>query len=220
MAQHPANNRAKYRARHRKSGHLTARTLTFVATAAVVSTAALVVSGSADPIPAAPVRAAFDLDQTPTEAPQVEPPALTRSLDGAVADALADREPRVSRSTERAGLRMYDVLTRATRGERPEPEPTDPRDIARAMLPEFGFSDSEFGCLDALYVSESNWEVTADNPTSTAYGIPQALMSAHVLPKGYMTSAEVQIRWGLGYIRDAYGTPCAAWSFKQGNGWY
>ncbi len=96
----------------------------------------------------------------------------------------------------------------------------DPRDIARALLPEFGFSDSEFSCLDSLYESESGWRVDADNPTSSAYGIPQALTQLHALPDDYMTSAESQIRWGLGYIRDAYGTPCSAWSFKSGNNWY
>ena len=96
----------------------------------------------------------------------------------------------------------------------------DPRDIARAMLPEFGFAADQFGCLDALWVSESDWRVDADNPTSSAYGIPQALTETHDMPAGYMTDATVQIRWGLGYIRDAYGTPCGAWSFKQGNGWY
>ena len=35
-----------------------------------------------------------------------------------------------------------------------------------------------------------------------------------------MTSAESQIRWGLGYIQDTYGSPCSAWSFKPANGWY
>lgn len=96
----------------------------------------------------------------------------------------------------------------------------DPRDIARALLPEFGFSADQFGCLDSLYVSESNWRVDADNPTSSAYGIPQALTQTHDLPAGYLTSAEVQIRWGLEYIQDRYGTPCNAWSFKQGHNWY
>ena len=96
----------------------------------------------------------------------------------------------------------------------------DPRDVAMALLPEFGFSTDEFPCLDSLYVSESNWRVDADNPTSSAYGIPQALTSMHDLPADYYTSAEAQIRWGLGYIQDAYGTPCSAWSFKQSNGWY
>ncbi len=97
---------------------------------------------------------------------------------------------------------------------------SDPRDIARALLPEYGFSADQFGCLDALYVSESNWRVDADNPTSSAYGIPQALTETHDMPPGYFTSAEVQIRWGLDYIQDAYGSPCSAWDFKQSNNWY
>ena len=96
----------------------------------------------------------------------------------------------------------------------------DPREIGRALLAEYGFSADQFSCLDALYVSESNWRVDADNPTSSAYGIPQALTSMHDLPPDYYTSAEAQIRWGLDYIRDAYGSPCSAWSFKQANNWY
>lgn len=96
----------------------------------------------------------------------------------------------------------------------------DPRTIARALLPEYGFSSDQFGCLDALYVSESDWDMHADNPTSSAYGIPQALTETHDMPAGYFDSAEVQIRWGLDYIRDAYGSPCNAWSFKQGHQWY
>jgi hypothetical protein len=93
----------------------------------------------------------------------------------------------------------------------------DPREIGRALLDDYGFSADQFGCLDSLWVSESDWEVDADNPTSSAYGIPQALTQLHDLPADYMTSAESQIRWGLGYIRDSYGSPCSAWSFKQAN---
>jgi hypothetical protein len=96
----------------------------------------------------------------------------------------------------------------------------DPRDIARALLPAYGFSSDQFSCLDSLYVSESGWRIDADNPTSSAYGIPQALTQLHDLPADYMTSAESQIRWGLEYIQDTYGTPCSAWSFKASHGWY
>ena len=60
----------------------------------------------------------------------------------------------------------------------------------------------------------------ADNPTSSAYGIPQALTETHDMPPGYFTDAEVQIRWGLEYIEDSYGSPCSAWEFKQANNWY
>jgi hypothetical protein len=96
----------------------------------------------------------------------------------------------------------------------------DPRDIARTLMPQYGFSADQFSCLDQLYISESNWRIDADNPTSSAYGIPQALTSMHDLPSDYHTSAEAQIRWGLDYIRDSYGSPCSAWSFKQANNWY
>ena len=159
-----------------------------------VSTVATLAAESSDPAPVAVAPAAGRA----TRADDV----VSRDADRSAAEARADREPRRKPKPT------------------PPPAPTDPRDIARAMMPEFGFAADQFGCLDALWVSESDWRVDADNPTSSAYGIPQGLTETHDMPPGYMTDAAVQIRWGLGYIRDAYGTPCGAWSFKQGNGWY
>jgi hypothetical protein len=128
----------------------------------------------------------------------------------------------ISRSSERGDetQRADEPKPQSAKKEKKEVEYTDPRAIGRALLPEFGFSADQFACLDALYVSESDWRVDADNPTSSAYGIPQALTSMHELPRGYMTDAEVQIRWGLGYIQDSYGSPCSAWEFKQANNYY
>jgi hypothetical protein len=98
----------------------------------------------------------------------------------------------------------------------------DPRTIARVLLAEFGFSADQFGCLDSLWMSESGWRVSADNPRSSAYGIPQALPGSKMSSAGpdWATNAATQIRWGLGYIQDRFGSPCAAWSFKQSHGWY
>ena len=98
----------------------------------------------------------------------------------------------------------------------------DPRTIARALLAEFGFSADQFGCLDSLWSSESGWRVDADNPSSSAYGIPQALPGSKMSSFGadWATNPVTQIRWGLDYISDRYGSPCSAWSFKQGRGWY
>jgi hypothetical protein len=129
----------------------------------------------------------------------------------------------ISRSNERSADETAQKREPRAKHRKDEPEPveyTDPRDIGRALLPEYGFSADQFPCLDALYISESDWRVDADNPTSSAYGIPQALTSLHELPPGYMTDAEVQIRWGLEYIQDSYGSPCSAWEFKQSNNWY
>ncbi|WP_232676267.1 lytic transglycosylase domain-containing protein [Nocardioides sp. R-C-SC26] len=98
----------------------------------------------------------------------------------------------------------------------------DPRDIARALLGEFGFSLDQFSCLDSLYIRESNWNPRAANPTSSAYGIPQALPGSKMASAGadWQTNPVTQIRWGLGYIADRYGSPCGAWSHSQSNGWY
>jgi hypothetical protein len=98
----------------------------------------------------------------------------------------------------------------------------DPRIIGQALLPEFGFGADQFTCLDSLYASESGWRWNADNPNSSAYGIPQALPGSKMSSAGadWATNPTTQIRWGLGYIADRYGTPCGAWSFKQGHGWY
>lgn len=98
----------------------------------------------------------------------------------------------------------------------------DPREIARALLAEFGFSSDQFSCLDSLYMSESGWRVNADNPSSSAYGIPQALPGSKMATAGsdWATNPVTQIRWGLGYIQDRYGSPCSAWGFKQSNNWY
>ena len=150
-----------------------------------------------------------------------EPP--TDSAVSAIESAVADRQGKPislevvrdrENETSRSGRRT--VLDSANR----DPVDEDPREIARTMMADFGFSSSEFSCLDALYVSESDWEVDADNPTSSAYGIPQALTELHELPADYMTNPTSQIRWGLGYIEDSYGTPCAAWEFKQANDFY
>ena len=64
--------------------------------------------------------------------------------------------------------------------------------------------------------------MTASNPSTGAYGIPQALPGSKMASAGpdWQTSAATQIRWGLGYIESTYGSPCAAWSHEQADGWY
>ena len=98
----------------------------------------------------------------------------------------------------------------------------DPRTLAKALMPLFGMSTSDFSCVDSIWSQESGWNVHADNPYSSAYGIPQALPGSKMSSAGpdWQNSAETQIKWGLGYIKSRYGSPCAAWSFKRAHGWY
>jgi hypothetical protein len=97
-----------------------------------------------------------------------------------------------------------------------------PQSIAQSMLKSFGWSSSQFSCLEPLWEHESGWSVTASNPSTGAYGIPQAAPGAKMASAGpdWQTNASTQIKWGLGYIKDTYGSPCAAWSHEQADGWY
>ena len=82
-------------------------------------------------------------------------------------------------------------------------------------------SAAQFDCLDALWEAESNWRPTAQNPTSTAYGIAQFLNATWATTGIAKTSDPYrQIDAGLIYIDERYDTACNAWAFHQANNWY
>lgn len=98
----------------------------------------------------------------------------------------------------------------------------DPRAVARMLVSERGWSGEQFDCLDDLWTKESSWRWDADNPTSSAYGIPQALPGSKMSSAGadWETNPVTQITWGLGYIDAVYGTPCSAWAHSRSHNWY
>lgn len=98
----------------------------------------------------------------------------------------------------------------------------DAQQMALAILPEFGFGADQFTCLQTLWTRESGWSSTATNPSSGAYGIPQALPASKMASAGadWRTNPATQIRWGLGYIKGRYATPCGALAAWNSKGWY
>ncbi|HEV3380728.1 MAG TPA: hypothetical protein VG142_07080 [Trebonia sp.] len=85
-----------------------------------------------------------------------------------------------------------------------------------------GFPSSQWSCLYDLWERESGWNVYAQNPTSAAYGIPQANPGSKMATYGadWQSDATTQIKWGLYYISSTYGTPCDAYNFDVANGGY
>ena len=73
---------------------------------------------------------------------------------------------------------------------------------------------SEFRALKKLWGKESAWDHTADNPKSSAFGIPQLLKMKPDTP------APEQIARGLAYIQHRYGKPSVAWAHWRKHGWY
>ncbi|HYX95052.1 MAG TPA: transglycosylase SLT domain-containing protein [Geodermatophilus sp.] len=82
-------------------------------------------------------------------------------------------------------------------------------------------SAQQFSCLENLWGKESGWNPNAQNPSSTAYGIPQFLNSTWASTGIAKTSDGYrQIDAGLIYIDSRYGSPCGAWAHSQSTGWY
>jgi hypothetical protein len=141
------------------------------------------------------------------------------------ARAKAEEEARAQAEAEAAAKAEAERQARAEAASRARARATSPdgaKDLARAMLADHGWSDSQFSCLDKLWTRESNWNYKARNPSSGAYGIPQSLPASKMASAGsdWRDNPETQIEWGLGYIQDRYGSPCSAWSHSQSNGWY
>ena len=86
------------------------------------------------------------------------------------------------------------------------------KQFMRMAYPEWNMS--EHRALMKLWGKESAWNPAADNPNSSAFGIPQLL---NLDPS---TPAPQQIERGLAYIQHRYDKPSVAWSHWRSNGWY
>ncbi len=95
-----------------------------------------------------------------------------------------------------------------------------------ATLYGWGPGTSNWESLLKLWTRESGWNNRAENSSSGAYGIAQALGHGptNQYPAGPanppISSATAQIAWGLGYIKQRYGNPNAAWAHEESAGWY
>jgi hypothetical protein len=151
----------------------------------------------------------------------------------AVQDAIAQRKAAAKAAAARAGqsqpAQSQAAQSQAARGQAAAQSPAvttaasgSPQQIAQAMLGSFGWSSSQFSCLDPLWAHESGWSVSAYNAGSGAFGIPQALPGSRMASAGpdWQTNAATQIKWGLDYIKGTYGSPCGAWSHEEATGWY
>ena len=98
----------------------------------------------------------------------------------------------------------------------------DKRYAKAEMAKKYQWGDSQFESLDSLWEKESGWNPEAKNPSSGAYGIPQALPGKKMASAGkdWRTDSKTQIDWGLKYIKSQYGTPTKAWDVSESTGAY
>ena len=83
-----------------------------------------------------------------------------------------------------------------------------------------GWGD-QWGALRQIVMHESGFNNTAQNPTSSAYGMFQFLDSTWGNYGGKKTSDPwKQTEYGLDYIKQRYKDPHGAWKFWQDHNWY
>jgi len=85
---------------------------------------------------------------------------------------------------------------------------------AQIAIKKEGWNDREWKSLLTLWTRESRWDYTANNPTSTAYGIPQMLN----MPEDTPLISQVEL--GIKYIKKRYKTPTLALKHHDRKGWY
>ncbi|MCX5209145.1 lytic transglycosylase domain-containing protein [Kitasatospora sp. NBC_00240] len=98
---------------------------------------------------------------------------------------------------------------------------TTPASSAQALAAQI-VPANQLASFKQIVAHESSWNVTATNASSGAYGLVQALPGSKMASAGadWKTNPATQIKWGLNYMNERYGSPNAAWAFWQTHHWY
>ncbi|MFD7403782.1 transglycosylase SLT domain-containing protein [Streptomyces sp. NPDC059866] len=178
---------------------------------------------------------------------QVQTASLTQQADvqaiAADASAKKDAEEAARKAAAETAIAKKEAAEKAEKAaqeakEREEAEQAASRDAARdasdfAVQSSYTIAEiqsmaasmvpsGQFQCFSNIVDHESDWNYRAVNPSSGAYGLFQALPGSKMSSVGsdWQTNPATQIKWGLNYMNERYGSPCDAWAFWQANNWY
>jgi hypothetical protein len=195
------------------------------AAAAVVASAALASTiGPANPatasVAAAQIARVQQSDSDPAPSVTVFDFALEKPTTAPVAATSVPAKPKapaVKHAAPKPVVRHKSSVTAAVKSA-PDPYAGESAyKVAEAMVPA-----SQFAAFAWIIEHESGWNVEAQNPSSGAYGLGQALPASKMAPYGpdYLTDPATQIKWALAYMDGRYGSPNAAKAFWEAHGWY
>ncbi len=148
--------------------------------------------------------------------------AAKEAADRKTAEKRAATEAAKKRAAQAAAQAKAAKQKAAAKAQASRNDPAAAKAYAEGALASFGWGAGELGCLETLWHKESEWSLGATNPSSGAYGIPQALPGDKMAAAGadWQTNFQTQVDWGLGYIESRYGSPCSALDFHLANNWY
>jgi len=118
------------------------------------------------------------------------------------------------------------VTTEPTKTRVATTEPLTTKQYNKSVVKEIASSygwdlGSEWEALETLIYKESSWNHTAQNPSSTAFGLFQFLNQTWI-GYGCTKSDDVsnQAKCGMKYISKRYESPTQALDFHRINNWY
>jgi|SRR5665213_2983072 len=84
------------------------------------------------------------------------------------------------------------------------------------------WDDSYWEAFDWIITEESGWRFDAEEPTTHAYGLCQAMPASKMANAGldYLTNPTIQVAWCISYVKNRYGTPQNAKDFHLLHGWF
>ena len=90
------------------------------------------------------------------------------------------------------------------------------------MKNKFGYGDDEYSCFNNIIMRESMWRIERDEPQLRRVRHPAgpARIEDGLRRQRLADQPGHPDHWALGYMKNRYGSPCAAWSFKRSHGWY
>ena len=106
--------------------------------------------------------------------------------------------------------------------EAPTNVSSDPSAAFSQIVADKGVSASEADMWSFIINRESSWNPTISNPSSGAYGLPQALPGSKMASHGadWQTNPYTQLSWMYDYMVGRYGSIAGAYEFWQNNHWY
>ncbi|NHW49185.1 hypothetical protein HAV21_20190 [Paenarthrobacter sp. MSM-2-10-13] len=151
--------------------------------------------------------------------------AAKQAADAAAAQAAAEKaaaDAAAKQAADAAAAAAAAEAAAAAAAPKAVDDPAAAKAYAASILGNYGWSAAEMTALNTLWEKESNWRTTATNASSGAYGIVQSLPAGKMASAGadWQTNYQTQIKWGLNYIKERYGSPSAALGFHLANNWY
>ena len=85
-----------------------------------------------------------------------------------------------------------------------------------------GYTEADFTAANFIINHESGWQTNATNPSSGAYGLPQALPGNKMASAGadWRTNYQTQFKWFVNYCNQRYGSITGAYAYWKANSNY